>query len=79
MKICSNISDGIRMINGRHEIREDLVQEVVPVVTPSPPSSPEGITNERYAPHNVGETHDHTGEANRVWIGFGSLFLGFSR
>ena len=46
-------SDGIRCILVRHGIIEDLSQELVPVVTPIPPSYTEGITNEMHAPYYV--------------------------
>ena len=58
---CSDISDGIRWLFIRHEIRDNLAQELSPVVTPIPPSPPEGLTNEVHSPHDSGDHHEHTG------------------
>ena len=48
-------ADGIRWIIVRHGIREDISQELSPVITPSPTSSHEGITNEGHDTHDLGE------------------------
>ena len=79
MASCSTISDGIKCLLVRHGIIEYLSQGLVTVVTPSCHSSTEGLTNERHAPHDLGEKNSRTGEANRVWIGSSYLILGFSK
>ena len=52
---------GIRWLLGRNGIRENIAQELVPVVTPSSTSSLEGITNKRQAPYDAGEHYECTG------------------
>ena len=79
MSLCSPISDGIRWLLGRHGIIEDIDQELAPVVTPSTPSYPEGLTNVGNATHDVRENHECTGEAKRVYIGFMYILLGFGK
>ena len=58
MSFCSPIYDGISCLLGRHGIREYVSQELVSVVTPSPPFSTEGLTNAGYAPHGVRDYHE---------------------
>ena len=55
MRLFSPISYGIRWILVSYGRREDLAQDLVPEVTPSQPSSSEGITNEVYVPHDERE------------------------
>ena len=55
MRLFSTISDGIRWILGRYGIRYNIAQSLATVVNTSPPFSPEGITNELYAPHDMVE------------------------
>ena len=69
MILCSPRSDGIRWILGIHGIREDIDQELVPLVTPSPPFSPEGLTKVGYDPIDVIYQHGFTGEDKSVWLG----------
>ena len=62
MRLFSNISDGIRLILGRHWRREDSSHDLVPVVTPSLHDFPEGLINEVHAPHDVIEQNARTGK-----------------
>ena len=57
MILCSPRSYDIRWLIGRHGIRDNIYQELVPVVTPSTPSSHEVLGNERHAPHDLGYQH----------------------
>ena len=79
MILFSPIFDGIRCIILIHGRREDLAQDLVPVVTPSRPSSPEGLTNEVHVPHVIRDKHEFTEEANILWIGLRYLLLGFGK
>ena len=79
MILFSPIFDGIRWIILIHGRREDLAQYLVPVVTPSRPSSPEGITNEVHVPHVIRYQYEFTEEANILWIGLRSILLGFGK
>ena len=58
---------------------KDIDQELVPVVTPSRPSSPEGLANKRHAIHYVGDHNDRTGKYKRVCIGFRHFLLVFMK
>ena len=62
MIIFSPRYDDIRWILGMHGRREDLPQDLVPVFTPSHPSSPEVITNEKHSPRDGIGQHECTGE-----------------
>ena len=79
MSFFSLIYDGIRWFFGKHGIGMYISQELVPVVTPSPQSSPEDITNVGYDPHDVREQNECTGEAKCFWLDFRSLLLGFGK
>ena len=79
MVMFSPRSYDIRRVLGRHVRREDLTQDLVPVVNPSHPSSPENINNKGNDPHDVGRNHECTREAKMVWISFRSLLIGFGK
>ena len=77
MILCIPRYDGIRFLIGRHGIRYDIAQDLVPVVTTSTPSYPEGLNNEVHSPHDVRDNNYCTGESKRFWIVFRSLLIGF--
>ena len=57
MSFLIHISDGIMWLLVGHGIRYDIAQELAPVFTPIPPSSPEGLVNEVHAPHDAGDNN----------------------
>ena len=79
MKLHSARSDGISWIIGRHGRREDISQDLDSSFTPIPPSYSEVLTNEVYAPYDVIDQHERTGDSNRVWLGHWFLPLMFGK
>ena len=71
--------DGIRCLLVRHGIGKDLAKNLVPLVTPIPSSTSEGLTNKGHDTHDVRKQHECTGEVKRVWLDFRSIILGFCK